>query len=92
MAVYAVQVRGKYIKLSFSAGFLWEGPLFYFPETKIHCSSVSFCVDPAGFTPASPLTKGGILLHKLQAQGPRVHDKTKEVLFQGLLLLVSRDP
>lgn len=49
-------------------------------------------MDSTGLAPAFSLVKGEILLHKLQAQGPRKDAKTKEVLLQGLPLLTSEDP
>lgn len=47
-------------------------------------------VDPAGFAPASPFAKDGILLHELQA---RIHEtiiKQKKPLIQGLPLFSKR--
>lgn len=43
-------------------------------------------VDPTGFTPVLPCVKDGVLLHKLQAQGPQPKFKIKEALLQGPLL------
>ena len=58
-------------------------------KLKIPSEDRTFNVDPTGLTPVSPFVKDGILLHKLQAQGPRKHAKTKEVLLQGLSLLTN---
>lgn len=55
-------------------------------KSYIKMSIRFFNVDPTGLTPVSLLVKGRILLHKLQAQGPRKNAKTKEVLLQELPL------
>lgn len=49
---------------------------------------ISFVVvDPTGFAPASLRVKGRMLLHTPQAQIHHdYYDKTKESLFQGILL------
>ena len=51
-----------------------------------------YYVDPTGFTPVSPFVKDGILLHKLRAQGPQKHRKTKRALLQELSLPTTGMP
>ena len=58
-------------------------------KLKIPSEDRTFNMDPTGFKPASPLAKGSILSHKLQARVHIKDIKTKKALLQGLPLLAS---